>query len=1256
MASYFWPSSSQRAPPRTAPSSTTNNAAAAVVAPRVTSSIHSSDEVDDFDLIDDEIRLQLTSNRTGTRSEVRAKLSWGLYLRAIFQEPQPITISYGTPEAHKVLETFFTESPERWEDTKKDMERTPALLIEVLEYAAGLQSNAVFREACSLFGRMFQSLTQGASLTQSSSALTASMSASRPPASLVSNCGPLPWPLDTSQKVVMCGEAIRQKFNLTCEESMKSEKKVKELVRYFSSANSSDITHSTFGQKEPMANDADFNKTLDECDPFRQRDWQHDDKATHCPSCNRQFVSGYSTFLTGVYASHCRVCGLRKCRDCTPFKVDKSIARLSKPGGGEEPQMRKACVDCYRKARNMQRFAFLGQAFVYAGLDIVQISMLRTVNQTWGITAELILHGLRAAVYEFTTALSVQGVLESQGIPQHYQHLVDREPSQFTTISKAASPEAARDNSLLSRSLLSTSSSAPSNSGAVPLRPVIAAVGGGGVSSRGKTLTSAVNASIRQLYQSSAKLFVGHPEHIIMMFSLLDWNNTDDVRVAIAVLRQTTDTISAASGSRRRHRHRTPSTASRGTSVDGCCPQDGESSTDALGQWSHWHLLCSRSCNSMTMAMFGVRMLDALQRAPICAAQDDATEMVVASLLKEPHHDAALAAILVPLLLDMCQNKGTMFSAAQSVLGHLASTNPALGLQMICDHRSRETPASHDSFYEGKQFATFIQEAVRSGSSDHHRRAQHGDAQQSGGDSTQQQNNKFILAERFLEALQECLISFQKNRIEDPVKIKHGLLHAFQSKGLVKEVGPTTTTVAPTTESPPPALTSRHGRSTSITSTSSSAASADAAVAIASFATPDFITTFPFMFPFDKSVTIVGIQLQSVRLMASKIRPVMIPLVDATNRVHRVLWKGEDMRQDYIVCLCGIRLQQILMEKGLYMDRALIPHYRVLPLSQESGLVECVENSTSIQAIVATHQKNASLPVPPSAPRRAAPATTATATEAATTPAPLSSTILASPILSYLYDVSMKVHDNKIKYVGKNFLTSAKFFFLFNYLLNLRDRHRDNVMMTTPGCIFHIDFGMTRNQKTMAEELTTSYVRFDADLEISIAHFMPPDRDGKPRSQADAVNAFMNEVADWYCAIRPFAHDLYLLLRHVVAAKHHIPSQQSISNRNHQSSVAFFNASMTSVTAHAPAPPPPPHFAALATDVFLEEDVDLQLNLEDLFQRHLGEDSARREFVRRVMASRGKERVKDWTYETKKRTTSWLSDVGARVASMMYQK
>lgn len=1223
MASYLWPLSSQSAQ-RTSSAAPGSGGLPAAAAARPTTSTLQRDDVDDFDLIDDEIRLQLSSNRSNLRCEVRAKLSWGVYLRSIFQEPQPITISYGTPEAHKILETYFTETEEKWKVAKKQMEETPALLIEVLEYTAGLQSNTVFREACDIFGRMFRSLTISSCSPQqqqlspedeTTAGRTRSASSRKPFA------GPLPWPLDTPQKVLMCGEAIRGKFLLTCDESMKSEKKVKELVRYFTGANTADMTHSSFGPKEPMANDADFNKTLNDCDPFRQREWQHDDKAAVCPSCNRQFVAGYASYLTGVYASHCRVCGLRKCRDCTPFKVDKSIARLSKPGGGEEPQMRKACVDCYRQARDMQRFAFLGQAFVYAKLDIVQISLLRTVNRVWSITAELILHGLRAAVYEFTTALSVEGVLEASQhhiSPQHHRHLVDREQSQFTTISKNASPEAHRSSML----------HWPSSSVAVPSTTVSPSVmrprggaGGVSVSSRGKTLTSAVNASIRQLYQSSARLFVDHPEHIIMLFSLLDWSNAEDVQIAIDVLQQTTEGIRAAAPPGRQHHHHHQACSDTTAHAP---PLDG----DKLGVWSHWHLLCSRSCNGMPKAMFGVRMLDALQRAPVCAAQEHATKMTVSSLLVKPRHDEALAAVLVPLLLDFYQNKGTMQEAAQNVLSHLASKNPALGLQMICDYRSRESLSTNPSSVdEAKRFSDLIEHAIEKSSL-----------------------NRFKLGMRFVKALQDCLISFQKNRIEDPTKMKLGLLHAFQSAGLVKEVGPTatTTTTTPTTECPPPALSS---------SASAAAAPTDAAVALLSSATPDFITTFPFMFPFDKNVTIVGIQLQGVRLMSSKIRPVMIPLVDATNQVHRVLWKGEDMRQDYVVCLCGSRMQNILKEKGFIMEweKGMIPHYRVLPLSHESGLVQCVEHSTSIQAIVTNHQlqqKDAAVPLPPpaAATRRTSPQETSEV--AGATPPPLHSTIVASPILSYLHTVSMKVHKESLKEVRKHFLTSAKFFFLFNYVLNLRDRHRDNVMMTTRGCIFHIDFGMTRNQKTMAEELTQSYVRFDDDLAASIAHFMPPDREGRLRSQSDAIHAFLNEVADWYIAIRPHAHDLYLLLRHVVAAKHHIPAQQSIRQ---QSSMAFLNASITSVTA-ASAVAQPHHLAESVTDVFLEEDVDLQLNLEDLFQRHLGEDSARREFVRRVQTSRGKERVKDWTYETKKFATSWVSEVGARVVNMVYKQ
>lgn len=1276
MASYFW-SGPGAGRPRAA--TATSASAPREYRPHARSVVpHSHGNVsiaDEFDLIDDDIRLLLTSNRDGTRKEVQCKVSWGLYLRAILQEEQPIHLAFGTPEAHEVISSYFDEmgSGDAWEASRRDIEANPVLLVEVLEYAAGLQSMPVFREACHIFGTMFRSLVAN------------------------SDDAGLSWPLDTSAKILKCGEKIRAKFGLSCEESMKSEEKCNELVKYFSAGvNVIDITHSTFRPVEAPTKDAVFNDALDKCDPFRQRDWQSDSEAEVCPSCKRQFVSGYTTFLTGVYASHCRVCGLRKCVNCTCFKVDKSIARLSKPGGPEEPQMRKACVDCYRKARNMQRLAFLGQAFVYAGLDIIQISMLRTVNQSWSMTAELILHGLRAAIYEFTTATSVHGVLAAmnkQGRhsiqPQHV--LVDREPSHYSgTASKAASPEIARAESLgnvssssvafrssvtgnpLARTCGNLGSASPSpgrnRSTAAMLTPHTSA---STANSRGKLRTTAVNASVRQLYQSSAKLLVGHPEHIIMLFLLLDWDQPSDVSTAVSVLQATTDSMSASlsGGSKKR------SSSQRHPADD----QNGP----PLRQLSHWHLLCTRSCVSMPPAMFGVRMLDALQRGPPgCPYLNEATELVVSTLLKEPHHDSAIAAALVPLLLDLCHSKGTMSNPAEDVLAHLAATNPALGLQMIFDFRSREPPAIKGGGGGGvsddvTHFAMKIRSEVTA-THQHHHHHRHGASprplpsdeahsnsttQQLVGEQTQ--NHKFILAERFLDGLQLCMERLQKQHSVDEAKIKRSLFDAFTAEGLVKEIGGYTTVTTNTTESSSSAAPTgdqsagspplQRGRSHSI----SSSASADAV--------PDLITTFPFMFPFDRTITIVGIQLRGVRVMSSKIRPVMIPLVDATNRVHRVLWKGEDMRQDYIVCLCGMRVQQILVEKGMYTDKNLVPHYRVLPLSRESGLIECVESSTSVQAIVAEWQATPSASVVGGG-RSGAPTNSdhaASAEAAPPQPPPHSNALLA-----YLCDVSLKANSNRIKLVGKHFLTSAKFFILFNYLLNLRDRHRDNVMMTTDGCIFHIDFGMTRNQKTMAEEFTTSYVRFDGEVEGCIAYFMQVAHravreeegsgggGGGDAGQAETVKAFMKEVADWFCVIRPYAHDLYLLLRHVVAAKHQVPVVFQ------QSSVAFLSQSRFGPSATPAVASRPPGQTSVAansaedalSEVFLEEDIDLQMNLEDLFQRHLGESSARHEFVRRILDSRGKERVKDWTYETKKRTSGWLADVGARVMNVMYQQ
>lgn len=1104
---------------------------------------------DTFDFAEGDVKLRFGHPSTAVHC---APTSWGAYLRNFVHETEPIMLPFGSAEAHAALGTYFT-NPRKWkEDVLPQLAREPKLLLDVLQYAAGLQSPGVFEEACGVFRAKFRGLS-------------------------------LPWPLDTEEKVKQCGNTLRTAFELDGQKAMTAPSKLKELVGYFafhasaagggslsvSSVNM--LTHSVDvaslqRQQANATNDVDF-RWLEKIDPFRQREWQPDSEATVCPVCLKSFVSGFdASLLTGVYPSHCRCCGRRVCVNCANFKVDKSIARLSKPGSPEEPQMRKACVDCYREGKKLQVYSLLGQAFVFSGLTIVEISMLRTVNSVWSWTAELILHGLRSSLYEFNTA--------SGGVSQSLStgDIVIVSSSAGSSATSRASPSNNPRNSQNDRALSAT---ARSSSG---------------------TASPAAVASLQMLYRSSARLFVGHPEHIIALFLLLDWSKEDDVNTAVDVLSETL----------RPHHHLHHHAQSHAV--------------------SHWHLLCTKTCSQMNRGFFGVRMCDALQRAPGNHRQLNAALCLVKDHLLCIHHDRETRSALVPLLIDML-NRHVAACIAWEVL-RFFSRDPITAMQIIWDKSSR-IPGPDDAFYDATHFTETMEEAAIADAATYSAGGGGPRVNSARGEQTTPRDpgqlNKFRRTLTFLECLNSCMSGLQHDNVYDETIVRTRIVRMLFDHHLSLETALRTEDAA-------------NGSSL-----------------------PDQVTVVELMYPFDRKITICSVVVSGIKVMSSKVRPVMIPMVDKAGHEHRILWKGECLRQDYVVCMAGALVQRVLRDKKLLMsaggDTPVIPSYHVLPLTPTSGLIECVMKSKSIQDVIAN---NAEL-----------------ATDAS------SSVLLA---------VLTKCKAINPRYVGANFLQSSKFFILFNYLLKLRDRHRDNVMLTEDGSVFHIDFGMILNERTIAEAALPSYVRFDADLEQCIAHFMEAkskhhhrdptglaagenryrsSNEGSQGSATDVnpyVGVFLQDVADWFVAVTPHAHNFYLLLSHLWQQKRAAQTSSGTSfaspgpiggatmHNNHLASSAASPAaaggsSSASASAFVLAAA---HAIGSRADA-VNDEAELRAILEDIFLRSLGEAATKKELVRRIVQSRGKEKMKDWTYETKKKTGNWLYEMGTRMLNAIPQ-
>lgn len=135
---------------------------------------------------------------------------------------------------------------------------------------------------------------------------------------------------------------------------------------------------------------------------------------------------------------------------------------------------------------------------------------------------------------------------------------------------------------------------------------------------------------------------------------------------------------------------------------------------------------------------------------------------------------------------------------------------------------------------------------------------------------------------------------------------------------------------------------------------------------------------------------------------------------------YRVLVKnGDDLRQDQLV-LQFVLLMDLLL-KRVNLDLKLTC-FRALATGANSGLIELVEDSQAISAILAKHHNS---------------------------------------IIEFLriHNPDPTTPDGISAESRDNFTKSTAGYCVITYLLGIGDRHLDNIMVRNNGCLFHIDFG-----------------------------------------------------------------------------------------------------------------------------------------------------------------------------------------------------
>ena len=191
-------------------------------------------------------------------------------------------------------------------------------------------------------------------------------------------------------------------------------------------------------------------------------------------------------------------------------------------------------------------------------------------------------------------------------------------------------------------------------------------------------------------------------------------------------------------------------------------------------------------------------------------------------------------------------------------------------------------------------------------------------------------------------------------------------------------------------------------------------------VVITSYYIKENLTTYvnasaPTHLPFKLDTTYESVDSRNITIKTSKCMPMYIPFkITDTDKYNAIIYKNEDLRQDYVICKAIKRMTHIIKtEVNITTDLVC---YDVIPISLNKGLIEVVSDSETVNNI----------------------------------------TSQGFTIQNYIMEHNKNMTVDEIK---NKFIQSTAAYCIITYLLGIEDRHLDNIMIHKSGQLFHIDFG-----------------------------------------------------------------------------------------------------------------------------------------------------------------------------------------------------
>lgn len=170
-----------------------------------------------------------------------------------------------------------------------------------------------------------------------------------------------------------------------------------------------------------------------------------------------------------------------------------------------------------------------------------------------------------------------------------------------------------------------------------------------------------------------------------------------------------------------------------------------------------------------------------------------------------------------------------------------------------------------------------------------------------------------------------------------------------------------------------------------------------------------------FTIPINMSRKFSAVDYNKLRDVDSKTKPIILPCIYDVDKIYNIMLKNEDIRKEAII-MNIIKLINLFLLEEDNLDLNIIT-YNILPISSTHGYIEFVPDSKTLYHIKED---------------------------------------LNFSIQNWIIENNKDVN---IDLIRNNICKSCAAYCVITYLLGIGDRHLDNIMITTQGKLFHIDFG-----------------------------------------------------------------------------------------------------------------------------------------------------------------------------------------------------